>query len=91
MDFSSPARLKRARIAGLGHPSTGLFMQLQVNGDMLEFAAPLTAAALLQHLGLENQRIALELNAEIVPRSRFLSTTLQAGDRVEIVRAIGGG
>jgi sulfur carrier protein len=45
----------------------------------------------LQDLGLTGKRLALEINQEIVPRSSFDTCMLHAGDRVEIVQAIGGG
>jgi sulfur carrier protein len=42
-------------------------------------------------LGLAGKRIAIEKNGEIVPRSRYSTTTVAQGDRVEIVGAVGGG
>ena len=66
-------------------------MQITVNGETAELPEGLTVAELLERTGLGDQRIALERNREIVPRSEFASTKLAAGDRVEIVRAIGGG
>ena len=46
---------------------------------------------LLEMLELTGRRLALEINHEIVPRSHFATQRLHAGDRVEIVQAIGGG
>ncbi len=66
-------------------------MQIQLNGETLEVADRLTAADLLAQLDLQGQRLAMEVNEEIVPRSRYADTELRPGDRVEIVRAIGGG
>ena len=66
-------------------------MQLTINGEPRELPEPLTAAQLLETLGLTGKRLALEVNLEIVPRSQFESFQLQPGDRVEIVQAIGGG
>lgn len=65
--------------------------QILLNGEphMLQGAG--TVAALVQQLDLHNQRIAVELNHEIVMRSEYAATHLSAGDRVEIVHAIGGG
>ncbi|HSH30874.1 MAG TPA: sulfur carrier protein ThiS [Thiohalobacter sp.] len=45
----------------------------------------------MEELGLNGQRLAVEVNREILPRSEFAEHRFQAGDRVEIVRAIGGG
>ena len=50
-----------------------------------------TIADLVTALGLAGKRIAIEKNGEIVPRSCYASTTFEAGDRVEIVSAVGGG
>jgi sulfur carrier protein len=46
---------------------------------------------LIEQLSLQGTRIAVELNREIVPRSRYDATPLTSGDKVEIVQAIGGG
>ncbi|TVP88389.1 MAG: sulfur carrier protein ThiS [Pseudomonadaceae bacterium] len=66
-------------------------MQIQLNGEAYDLERPLTLAELVDHLGLAGKRLAIELNLDIVPRSQYPHTTLQAGDRVEIVHAIGGG
>lgn len=62
-----------------------------VNGDARPLPAPATVSALLVELGLAGRRIAVERNGEIVPRSRHEHETLEAGDRLEIVVAVGGG
>ncbi len=66
-------------------------MKIQLNGQERQFEAPLTVGALLERLGLAGQRVAVEVNREIVPRSRHANALLQNDDRVEVVRAIGGG
>lgn len=66
-------------------------MQITVNGETRTAPEELTAAQLVEELGLAGQRIAMEVNQEILPRSRYGTHRLQAGDRIEIVRAIGGG
>ncbi len=48
-------------------------------------------AALIETLALTGRRLAVEVNAELVPRSRFDQHLLQPGDRVEIIHAVGGG
>ncbi len=65
-------------------------MKLTVNGEERDFAAP-TLAALVEQLGLKSDRIAVELNREIIARDRWQQTTLRDGDRVEIVHFVGGG
>ena len=50
-----------------------------------------TIATLLAELEIVNKRLAVEINTEIVPRSQFEHHILSAGDKIEIVHAIGGG
>ena len=66
-------------------------MQLLVNGRATEAPDGATLLALLAQLKLGERRVAVERNGEIVPRSQHASTALNAGDKVEIVDAIGGG
>lgn len=66
-------------------------MHIQLNGESYELPAGETIAALLTRLDLTGRRIAVELNLDIVPRSQHASTTLNEGDQVEVVHAIGGG
>jgi len=65
-------------------------MQLIVNGENRRFDKVTTVQDLVEVLELEG-RLAVEVNQDIIPRSRYRTHTLQAGDRIEIVRAIGGG
>lgn len=67
-------------------------LTLTLNGKAAEVAldAP-TLDALVAALGLSGKRIAIEVNGEIVPRSRYAATTVARGDRIEIVGAVGGG
>lgn len=62
-----------------------------VNGEAHTVEAPVSVAALVQALGLSGKRIAIERNGEIVPKSRYPHTRVDAGDRLEIVAAVGGG
>jgi len=66
-------------------------MKIIVNGEQTEVANGLTAHLLLEELGLTEQRLALEINEEIIPRSALSQYVLQADDRVEIIHAVGGG
>ena len=63
----------------------------EVNGEPRARPRGATLAQLLESLNLGAQRVAVERNGAIVPRSRHAETALAAGDRIEIVRAIGGG
>jgi sulfur carrier protein len=63
-----------------------------LNGVATDVAADAsTLADLVTALGLSGKRIAIEKNGEIVPRSRYSTTTIARGDRLEIVGAVGGG
>ncbi|MFN4290021.1 MAG: sulfur carrier protein ThiS [Permianibacter sp.] len=66
-------------------------MQIMLNGSPRELTTELTIAELLQREQLGDKRVAVERNGDIVPRSRHASEIIQAGDRIEIVHAIGGG
>jgi thiamine biosynthesis protein ThiS len=66
-------------------------MDIILNGTAREIPDQTSAADLLDSLGLAGKRLALEVNREIVPRSRFEQHLIRPGDRVEIVQAIGGG
>jgi len=66
-------------------------MQIVVNGELRPLDADMTLAALLDSMQLAGRRIAVEVNREIVPRSRHAEFTLKPDDRVEVVTAIGGG
>jgi sulfur carrier protein len=66
-------------------------MELIINGERRQFPAALTVAELVESLGYTGKRIAVERNGEIIPRSRHAEAALAAGDRLEIVVAVGGG
>jgi thiamine biosynthesis protein ThiS len=69
-------------------------MKLHINGDEREFAdpkPPFTLAALVETLGMKSDRLAIELNRDIVPRDCWSATELHEGDRLEIVHFVGGG
>jgi thiazole synthase/sulfur carrier protein len=66
-------------------------LTLTLNGEPKRYEAPMTVAALLAEIGLDTGKVAVERNEEIVPRSRYASTPLECGDRLEIVHFIGGG
>ena len=62
-----------------------------LNGESRALPAPLNVAALIDALGLDTRKVAVERNEAIVPRSTYADTWLTAGDRLEIVHFIGGG
>jgi thiamine biosynthesis protein ThiS len=69
-------------------------MNLQINGEphaLADAEAGFTLAALIESLNMKPDRVAVELNREIVPRDRWPQTQLKEGDRLEIVHFVGGG
>ena len=64
---------------------------LLVNGEARSVPEGCTVAALLRRLGLDARRLAVAVNRDVVPRRRFAAHALRAGDRVEILEAVGGG
>ena len=69
-------------------------MRLEINGEARVFSdspATFTLAALVEGLGMKPDRVAVELNRNIVPRDRWAQTELAEGDRLEVVHFVGGG
>jgi thiamine biosynthesis protein ThiS len=65
-------------------------MNLIINGESQTLLAD-TLSALVEQLGMKSDRVAIELNREIVPRDQWTETRLADGDRLEIVHFVGGG
>ena len=70
-------------------------MTLYINGESRTFtdgtSGQFTLAALIESLNMKPDRVAVELNRDIVPRDRWPETRLKDGDRLEIVHFVGGG
>ena len=66
-------------------------MQITINGEAQSFESALTVEQLLGQIGLDQRKVAVERNLEIVPKSNYSDTALSDGDRLEIVHFIGGG
>jgi sulfur carrier protein len=64
---------------------------IKVNGEDLDIDNQSTAATLITQLGYQDQRIALEVNEAIISKSKHVEFTLNEGDQVEIIKAVGGG
>ncbi|WP_372706491.1 sulfur carrier protein ThiS [Brevundimonas sp.] len=64
--------------------------RIQVNGESRAVSA-VTILALVEELGLDVRKVAVERNLEIVPRSLHGATALAEGDRIELVQFVGGG
>lgn len=66
-------------------------MNIVLNGDSVEAKDGATVATLLQQLGISWDRVAVELNIDIVPKAEYEKQLLADGDRIEIVHFVGGG
>jgi thiamine biosynthesis protein ThiS len=66
-------------------------MKLQINGEEKIVDAPQTVSSLISAMSMKPDRVAVELNREIIPRDRWPETSLNEGDRLEIVHFVGGG
>lgn len=64
---------------------------IRLNGERHEVAEATSVAALLAANGYAQRRVAVEINREIVPKSRHEERRVNDGDQIEIVHALGGG
>ena len=66
-------------------------MTLTINGEEREFTSISTLSDLVEQLGMKPDRVAIELNRELIRRERWPETRLSSGDKLEIVHFVGGG
>ena len=66
-------------------------MTVTVNGKPMELPEGLTIDALLARLKVQREYTAVALNREVAPKARYAETVLKDGDKIEIVRPMGGG
>ncbi len=66
-------------------------VQVTINGERQSLPEGLSLADLLHQLQLNQRRIAIEVNREIVARELYAAHTLTDGDEIEIVQFVGGG
>ena len=66
-------------------------LSLRVNGDPRDVPKGCTVARLIDVLALGDRRVAVAINRDVIPRSRFATHCLQPDDHVEILEAVGGG
>lgn len=66
-------------------------MTVTINGERREIPDGLNVPALLEHLGMRSDRVAIERNRDILPRARWPETHVQQNDAFEIVHFVGGG
>jgi sulfur carrier protein len=88
---SNSTRGRSARRRNRRDAKIAVMISLHINGEKVELAQEMTVAALLEARGLAGKRVAVERNGEIVPRSQHPAVIVEAGDRIEIVVAVGGG
>lgn len=65
-------------------------MQIQINGELREISQK-TVMQLLESLGIDPKRVAVELNMDILPKADYSSRAIAESDRIEIVHFVGGG
>lgn len=66
-------------------------MRIHINGEPKDVPAPLNLGELVAHLQLAPERLAIELNREVVRRAAWPETEMREGDTIEIVHFVGGG
>ena len=67
------------------------FMRVHINGEMHDVPDGISLQSLLEKLQLPQQRVAVELNAEVIRRSDWTERQISADDKIEIVHFVGGG
>ncbi|WP_337828075.1 sulfur carrier protein ThiS [Pseudonocardia sp. TMWB2A] len=88
--YREAVRICQRERKDLGKKMTAL-LDIIVNGEPRRVAEGLTLAGLAAELGLAPEKVAVERNREIVPRSTLADVALAAGDEIEIVHFVGGG
>jgi thiamine biosynthesis protein ThiS len=66
-------------------------VHIHVNGESREFSARLSLQQLMSEMELPHDRVAIELNHDVIRRAQWPETILNDGDRIEIVHFVGGG
>ncbi len=67
------------------------FMNISINKEMMSLPEKTTIAGMLKKLDIQREYIAVEINMTIIPKSEFDNHQLKDNDKVEIIRAVGGG
>ncbi|MCL4781801.1 MAG: sulfur carrier protein ThiS [Bryobacterales bacterium] len=70
---------------------TGPSIEVRLNGKPREIPGGITLRGLLDHLEIKHDRVAIEFNREIVKADLWDSTSIHAGDEIEVVHFVGGG
>jgi thiamine biosynthesis protein ThiS len=80
-----------ALFIGTAFLKRGRPLRLLINGEEKDVRSSENIEGLLRELDINGRHIAVALNLEVIPRSRYAETRLKEGDKVEIVHAVGGG
>jgi len=72
-------------------PDGAVGMQIIINGERRELSGPRSVRSLLEELGVDGRRVAVEVNGRIIKRAEFDETSINDGDRLEVVHFVGGG
>ena len=93
MPYVHPERTWRAKARLLLAPAMDVeqSVAIRVNGEQCAVAAGLSVAQMLESLGVDPAKVAVERNLELVPRSLIGQVRVEDGDRYEIVHFVGGG
>jgi thiamine biosynthesis protein ThiS len=66
-------------------------MQVMINGEMRELSESATIVEMLENLALPAERIAIELNREVIRKKDWANVKLNDADKIEIIHFVGGG
>ncbi|MCO6512798.1 MAG: sulfur carrier protein ThiS [Aridibacter famidurans] len=66
-------------------------MNIVVNGELKEVPAGLSLQRLMDHLEMPTERVAVELNLDVVPKAKWPEVDVKEEDKVEIIHFVGGG
>ncbi len=69
----------------------GIYMNITLNGEKKTVPENITVRGLLEQLGIQHQRVAVELNESIVKKDQYDATAIREGDSLEVVSFMGGG
>jgi len=88
---TAPAKQAASDLEAGEHAGSSAALQFTLNGQAHSAPGPLRLDALLERVGLAERRVAVAINASVIPRSRYAEARIQDGDRIEIIHAVGGG
>ncbi|TLN00401.1 sulfur carrier protein ThiS [bacterium] len=66
-------------------------MEITINGSKMETGGEQNLSSLLKGLGVDPEKTVAELNGEVIPKSAYGQTIVRGGDKIELIRFVGGG